>query len=201
MKLFKKIFFTCFIVTFLVLVASCNNENIDTVKPNVVINNPTTATAGDEIIIDYSVSDDVTAVDKLQISVTVVKDSQIVNISDNKFIAEEGTYTIKVTAKDEAGNLGSQLIDIVVNPKANTNGDTTKPTLFVTIPDECYQGEEVSIDYLVSDNACFKDEITVDIVVKKDNEIIEVSNNKFNQINNKMHKQRKTLKQDKIIVT
>ncbi len=179
MKLFKKILFSSLIITLFIFMIGCNEGNKDTIKPTVVINNPTTATAGDEIVVDYVVSDDVTDVSKLEVTVTIVKDGQIINAIDNKFIAEEGIYTIKITAKDEAGNLGLQIIDIVVNKAASSEGDTTKPMLFVTLPDVCYAGEEVVIDYVVSDNASFKDEIVVDVVVKKDNEAIEVSDNKF----------------------
>ena len=91
MKIFK-IFTLLFIICSLVVIVGCgqNSEKPkDTIKPHVMINNPTKAKAGQEILIDYVVSDNVTSVDKLIVDIYVVKDSQSINLVDNKFEKEK----------------------------------------------------------------------------------------------------------------
>ena len=144
-----------------------------------MINNPTTAKAGQEILIDYVVSDNVTPLDKLIVNLFVVKDNQMVNVVDNKFMAEEGVYTVKVSAKDEAGNLGSMTIDITVSGSSNPVGDTVKPTVFINTPDEACIGEKVLVDYSVEDNMSFVSEIDVEITVKKNGNEISLTDNQF----------------------
>ena len=166
----------------LVLIVGCTQSSEkpkDTIKPHVMINNPTKAKVGQEILIDYVVSDNVTAVSKLIVDIYVVKDNQNVNLVDNKFIAEEGIYTIKINARDEAGNLGSMTIDITVSGSANPSGDTVKPTVFIEAPSEAYSGEEVTIGYIVEDNLTFASDIDVEVIVKKDGSEVNVADNKF----------------------
>ncbi len=187
MKYIKKIILALILVIVISFASACNEPaptvKPDTIKPNILINNPTTAKAGDLVVIDYEVTDNVTSSENLKLTLTIVKDNQIIN--DNKFIAEPGTYIIKITAVDEAGNLASRMINITVaestqpSPTGPENNDTSKPILFVTVPTEAYVGEEVSIEYMVSDNVTSKENIIVDVLVKKDNENIEIENNKF----------------------
>lgn len=87
---------------------------LDTVKPTVSITTATTATAGDEITVAYTASDDVTAAEDLVVTVSVVKDGSAVTLNDNKFTAEAGTYTVTVTVKDANGNEASDTIQITV---------------------------------------------------------------------------------------
>ncbi len=175
-----------FIVAF---ITGCNEKEpekeIDTIKPTVVINNPTTAKAGDEILIDYIASDNITTPENLVIKVTVVKDNQIINVSDNKFIAEAGKYVIKITVTDEAFNQASQVIEINVEEEKKEDeeptpvGDTTKPILIANVPSQVYAGQEATINYNVSDNETAKENIKIDITVTKDEQEIEVIDNKF----------------------
>ena len=170
-----------FLMCSLVLIVGCTQSSEkpkDTIKPHVMINNPTKAKVGQEILIDYVVSDNVTAVSKLIVDIYVVKDNQNVNLVDNKFIAEEGIYTIKINARDEAGNLGSMTIDITVSGSANPSGDTVKPTVFIEAPSEAYSGEEVTIGYIVEDNMTFASDIDVEVIVKKDGSEVNVADNK-----------------------
>ena len=171
------------LLSFVVLVGCVGNGNTDStgdkIAPHVMINNPTTAKVGQEILIDYVVSDNVTPLDKLIVDLFVVKDNQMVNVVDNKFIAEEGVYTIKVSAKDEAGNLGSMTIDITVSGSSNPVGDTVKPTVFINTPDEACIGEKVLVDYSVEDNMSFVSEIDVEITVKKNGNEISLTDNQF----------------------
>ena len=181
MKIFK-IFTLLFIICSLVVIVGCSQNSEkpkDTIKPHVMINNPTKAKAGQEILIDYVVSDNVTSVDKLIVDIYVVKDSQSINLVDNKFIAEEGIYTIKVNARDEAGNLGSMTIDITVSGNANPSGDTVKPTLFIEAPSEVCSGELVTIGYIVEDNMTFASDIDVEVVVRKNGSEVNLNDNKF----------------------
>ena len=165
------------------IMSGCNDkvdDNIDNVKPTIVINNPTTAEVG-IIKIDYVVTDNVTPTDKLKVNIICVKDGMMIEVVGNEFNASEtGIYSIQVSATDEANNKGSASLDITVIKNEQTpTGDTIKPVLFVDIPSEAYVGEEVVIDYQVSDNACFSSEILVSIVVKTSDEEIELHDNKF----------------------
>ena len=165
------------------IMSGCNDKvdnNIDNVKPTIVINNPTTAEVG-IIKIDYVVTDNVTPTDKLKVNIICVKDGMMIEVVGNEFNASEtGIYSIQVSATDEANNKGSASLDITVIKNEQTpTGDTVKPVLFVDIPSEAYVGEEVVIDYQVSDNACFSSEILVSIVVKTSDEEIELHDNKF----------------------
>ena len=87
---------------------------LDTVDPTVNITTATTATAGDEIEITYTASDDITQTSGLNVTVTVTKDGQAVAVTDNKFTAKEGVYTVTVTVRDIAGNEATDTIQITV---------------------------------------------------------------------------------------
>ena len=101
---------------------------MDTTKPTVTITTNNTATAGDEITISYTASDDVTSSANLVVSVTVTKDGNEVTLTNNKFTAEEGTYIIKVKATDEAGNESSAELTLTVSAKEDVpSGD--EPTV------------------------------------------------------------------------
>ncbi len=100
---------------------------LDTVNPTVSISTATTATAGDEITVAYTATDDITATADLNVTVTVTKDGNAVTLTDNKFTAEEGVYTVTVTVRDVAGNEASDTIQITVSAASN-GGDDTKPS-------------------------------------------------------------------------
>ncbi len=96
----------------------------DTENPEVSITTATTATAGDEITIVYTASDNVTATENLDITVSVKKDGNDVALTGNKFTAEEGVYTVTVTVRDENGNEASDTIQITVTAKTNSGGSS-----------------------------------------------------------------------------
>lgn len=95
---------------------------LDTVKPEVSITTPTTAEAGDEITITYTASDDKTAAADLDVTVSVTKDGNAVTLTNNKFTAAEGVYTVTVTVRDAAGNEASHTIQITVSAKSGGDG-------------------------------------------------------------------------------
>lgn len=90
---------------------------LDNVAPVVDITTATEATAGDEITIAYTVSDNATATQDLDITVSVTKDGNAVAVTGNKFTATQGVYTVTVTVRDLAGNEASDTIQITVNAK------------------------------------------------------------------------------------
>ncbi len=96
----------------------------DLVKPTVTIQTPNTAKAGETVTIAYTASDDVTAAEDLQVTIVVKKGAETVALTDGKsFVAEEGVYTVTVTAEDEMGNSQEATLQITVT-KA---GDVTNP--------------------------------------------------------------------------
>lgn len=97
----------------------------DVVKPAVSITNGTTAVPG-EIEVTYTVSDDVSAASSITVTITV-KDSSgnIVTVTNSKFTAEEGVYTVTVTAVDEAGNEASDTIQITVAAASSSDGNNS----------------------------------------------------------------------------
>lgn len=99
---------------------------VDRENPTVSITTPTTAKAGDEITVAFTARDNETAASDLKTSVSVKKDGKDVTLKNNKFTAEEGTYTVTVTAEDAAGNKGSATITITVS-KAEEKPDDQKP--------------------------------------------------------------------------
>lgn len=102
----------------------------DVVAPTVEITTATTAVEGDKIIVTYTASDDVTANPEITISV-MLGSSPVTLDADNSFIAQVGTYTVTVTARDEGGNSAEDVIQITVSakpvaPETDDNDDTKK---------------------------------------------------------------------------
>jgi len=176
-KLFM-IGFVISIMTFVLVGCGNNSNDVDSIKPIVTINNPTTSKAG-VIKIDYDISDNVTPVDKLIVDIVCVKDGLVVEVINDEFYATEGVYTIMITATDEAKNKGTGVIDITVTPNEEMNIDKVKPILFVNIPAVAYVGEEVIVEYTVSDNETLTENIFVEILVTKDGDEISLDDNKF----------------------
>ena len=148
--------------------------NADVVNPEVSITTATTAKAGDEVTITYTASDNVTAVDKLNVTITVTKDGNPVTLTEGKkFTAEIGVYTVTVTVKDEAGNEASETITITVP-------DEVKPQVEITTEETAYADDEITITYTASDNVTAADKLNVTITVTKDgNPVTLTDGNKF----------------------
>lgn len=100
---------------------------LDTVDPTVSITTATTAKAGDEITVTYTATDDVTAAADLDVTVSVTKDGNAVTLSNNKFTAEEGTYSVTVTVRDENGNEATDTIQITVSAADGPNDTPVVP--------------------------------------------------------------------------
>ncbi len=80
---------------------------------------------GDEVALSAAASDNYTAADKVTLSFEVMLDGKAVEVKDGKFVAAAGTYTIKLTAVDEAGNEAVETKTLTV--KADIP-DVPKPT-------------------------------------------------------------------------
>lgn len=77
----------------------------DTTKPTVDLTLPSNVKVGDTVTLTPTVTDDVSASDKITVVIEVELGDETVELNSNKaFVAKAGTYNIKVTATDEAGN-------------------------------------------------------------------------------------------------
>ncbi len=88
----------------------------DTVAPIVTVS-LSKGIVNQKLAFAYSATDDVTADSDLQTTVALTKDDEAVEYdADNSFYATEaGEYTVTVTAKDEAGNVGSGEAQVTVD--------------------------------------------------------------------------------------
>ena len=174
-----KLFMIMFIVGIMTFVLVGCNEKKDVTAPTVSINTPTTANAGDEIIVDYTVSDDVTVLENLVIEVTVVKDAQIIELSNNKFVAEAGTYTIKVKVTDEALNSSSSTIDLQVKEVIAENPDKQKPSINIFNDNQALSGDEIKVEYEVNDDYSDYENIDIKVNVTLNGEEVTLENDSF----------------------
>ena len=155
-------------------------ENLDSwqdptiVKPEVVISTPATAYAGEAVEIKYTVTDNITKPEDLEITVTVKKGITNVKLEDNKFIPQEGTYTVKVVAKDEHGNKGEATLTITVTVK-----DVEAPAITLTVPETAKVGDTVNVEYSVTDNVSTGSDLVVSVSVIKDNKNVTLTDGKF----------------------
>ena len=147
---------------------------LDTEKPVIEIQTPETAKVGDEVEVKYNVTDNASNANELEVLVSVVKDGATVNLTNNKFVAEAGTYTITVSAKDAAGNINSVSKEVVV-----ASSDTTKPNVTITTADTAEVGEEVFVTYTANDDKSAANKLTTVVKVEKDGQEVAVVNNKF----------------------
>lgn len=147
---------------------------LDTEKPTIVITTPTTANVGDVVKVEYTISDNVSALENIKTSVEVKKDGQSITLSGNTFTAEEGTYTITISAIDEAKNVANVSVDVVV-----TVLDTTKPIVNITTPTTATEGDEIAITYTANDDITPGNKLDVEIVVTKDGNKVALTDNKF----------------------
>ncbi len=84
---------------------------------------------GDEVALSASASDNYAAADKISLSFEVTLDGKAVEVKDGKFVAAAGTYTIKLTATDEAGNEAVETKTLTVKADEPViPNPTTKPT-------------------------------------------------------------------------
>ena len=113
----------------------------DTTKPTLNITTSTTATAGDEIEVTYVANDNKTTQNNLVVSIVVKKGNNDVALTNNKFVAEEGTYTITITVTDEASNSETKTITINVAKGGNTEPE---PTTTETPTTSANQGSDSS---------------------------------------------------------
>ena len=81
-----------------------------------------TVELNDEVTIpNVTASDNVTQ--NVTVEVSVYYGTQKINVSNNKFIADqEGTYRVVLTAEDEAGNKAEKVVYVTVTPAANNSG-------------------------------------------------------------------------------
>ncbi|MBS1399463.1 MAG: hypothetical protein HPZ86_01565 [Clostridia bacterium] len=100
----------------------------DSVKPTVNITTPATAVEGDKITVTYTASDNVTATEKLTVSIDVTLAGKPVELdADNAFVASEGSYIVTVTVTDEEGNTASATQTITVAKNSGGGSDSGDP--------------------------------------------------------------------------
>ena len=179
-----KLFMIVFVISIMTFVLVSCVDSKDETAPTVSITTPTTANVGEEITISYTVSDDITKVEDLMVEVTVVKDGQIIELNNNKFIASVGVYTVKVKVTDEALNSSSSVIDITVSEvKEDTptpdNPDTEKPVIEILNDNRALSGDVIKVDYLVTDDYSTLENINVLVNVTLNNEEVSLEDNSF----------------------
>ncbi|HRU84743.1 MAG TPA: hypothetical protein P5058_05190 [Eubacteriales bacterium] len=76
----------------------------DNGKPIIELALAETAKAGDTITINPVVTDNVSAPENIDVTISVTLDGETVNLTGNTFVASAGVYTVTVNAADEAGN-------------------------------------------------------------------------------------------------
>lgn len=167
-----------FILMLMIFTSNGCNYDKDVIAPVVEIINPTTAYEG-IILIDYNVSDNESSSDDLIIEIECNKDGKTIEVVDNKFEAVEGIYTVTVFATDKDNNVGKDTINITVIKETLENKDIENPIVTIDIPSIVYVGQEFNIEYSVSDNESLEEEITVDVVVYKDDEEVSTIDSSF----------------------
>ena len=70
---------------------------------------------GEEVLVTYTATDDTSAANKMNAVIEVTKDGAVVQLTNNRFTVEAGTYNIKVTVTDEAGNSTVATSTVVVS--------------------------------------------------------------------------------------
>lgn len=99
------------------------SSGADNAVPVVEILNQSTASVGETVKIEYTVSDNVTAAEDIKVTVTAAKNGDFITLSDNSFVAEEGIYSITVLAEDAAGNQG--YASLRINVSSGSGGIST----------------------------------------------------------------------------
>lgn len=153
-------------------------EDPDIVLPEITYDPANTANSGDTITVNPTVSDDVSSEDKITVVIEVTKGSgdeaEDVELDENNsFVAEVGVYTIKITAKDEAGNEATLTRQINVSEAP----DTTKPTINLDLPTTIKVGDTVTLNPTISDDKSTSENITVTYEVKLGDEVVELDEN------------------------
>ena len=147
---------------------------LDTEKPSIEITTADVANEGDLVEVKYNVTDNVSNANDLEILVSVAKNGSTVQLTNNKFTAEVGIYTITISAKDAAGNIATASKDVVV-----ASSDTTKPTVTITVPTTASVGEEVLVTYTATDDTSAANKMNAVIEVTKDGAAVQLTNNRF----------------------
>ena len=147
---------------------------VDTEKPTIEITTAATANEGDSVEVKYNVTDNVSSASDLEVLVSVAKNGSTVQLTNNKFTAEAGTYTITISVKDAAGNIATASKDVVV-----ASSDTTRPTVTITTPTTASVGEEVLVTYTATDDTSAANKMNAVIEVTKDGAVVQLTNNRF----------------------
>lgn len=137
----------------------------DSVKPTVTIDTADAANAGDTINVEYTVSDNVTAEENLIVSVEVTKDGMPVELTDNAFTAEEGTYVITVTVTDEEGNSNSASKTVTVTKASG--GDTEPGPSDTDDPNETGCGGSVAVGTMFGAGALLAGAAVLAVALRK----------------------------------
>ncbi|MEK7655349.1 MAG: YCF48-related protein [Patescibacteria group bacterium] len=127
----------------------------DATPPTVGTPSPATATVGQSVTISASYSDTQTAVVLCGLYVDDVAQQGSMNLAGGTAnvsyaFPSAGSHTVKVTCRDEAGNIGTSAIT-AVNVAAAPATDTTPPTVGAPSPATATVGQSVTISASYSD--------------------------------------------------
>ena len=107
-------------------------DNFDAQGPTIELNAPKKVRAGDVVTLEWSVRDNMTAVEDIKTTLTVERDAQPVTITDNRFVAEAGEYTVTITAVDQSDNLEQKSVSFTVTPPPAPTSPSPANVSYVT---------------------------------------------------------------------
>jgi len=144
--------------------------NIDKVKPILFVNIPAVAYVGEEVIVEYTVSDNETLTENIFVEILVTKDGDEISLDDNKFIVEEGNYQITIKATDEASNTTIMVCDMIGKI------DDVSPVVEIKEIDSVSVGDVVNVNYTAVDNCSSLENLNVEMVLSRGDVCRNVSN-------------------------
>ena len=149
-----------------------NDSVVDVTNPTVSLDVASIAYVDSEIQISYQVSDDVSQNEKITTTVSVMKESTNVEVSNDSFIPRQaGNYEVTVKATDEAGNssVASKVINVFNVDDALINITTNDATA----------DDVVEVTYKVSTLVTNIDDLEKSIIVTYEGEELTLDKNKF----------------------
>ena len=149
-----------------------NDSVVDVTNPTVSLDVASIAYVDSEIQISYQVSDDISQNDKITTTVSVMKESTNVEVSNDSFIPRQaGNYEVTVKATDEAGNssVASNVINVFNVDDALINITTNDATA----------DDVVEVTYKVSTLVTNINDLEENIIVTYEGEELTLDKNKF----------------------
>ena len=161
---------------------SIEESSGDTVKPTLFVNLPKEAYIGEEVLISYQVSDNISFSSQIVVDVTVKRNNEVITIVDNKFIAEDALYEVIVTAIDEAGN------KTIVVQNLKGKADDVAPVIEIGELSGISVGDEVVLDYVITDNVTDSSALVPEITLERNDKVRHISGKNFDVIDDGEYK-------------